>query len=97
VFDICFTESALDDIGWFRARDRRIIFDGIQQQLADEPTKETRNRKRLRPNKTAEWEVRIEDFRAFYDADDDQEVVEIKVVGRKLGSKVIVRGQEFRL
>jgi mRNA-degrading endonuclease RelE of RelBE toxin-antitoxin system len=58
---------------------------------------ETRNRKKLRPNSTAEWEVRIGEFRVFYDADADRKIVEVKVVGRKLGSKVLVRGEEFRL
>jgi hypothetical protein len=50
VFDIYFTESAFEDIAWFRGRDRRIVFDGIQQQLAHELMVETRNRKKLRPN-----------------------------------------------
>ena len=97
MFDIHFTESALGDIAWFRQRDRQIIFDGIQQQLAHEPVMETRNRKRLRPNKTAEWEVRIDGFRVFYDADADQEIVDGKVVGLKVGSKVCVRGREFKV
>jgi mRNA-degrading endonuclease RelE of RelBE toxin-antitoxin system len=97
MFDIGFTESALEDIAWFQARDRRIVFDGIQQQLTDEPVVETRNRKKLRPNRTAEWEVRIGVFRVFYDVGVDQQVVEVKVVGRKSGSKVLVRGKEFRL
>jgi mRNA-degrading endonuclease RelE of RelBE toxin-antitoxin system len=97
VFDICFTESALEDIAWFRGRDRQIVFDGIQQQLEHEPLTETRNRKKLRPNRTAEWEARIERFRVFYDADADREVVEVKVVGLKAGSKVFVRGKEFRV
>ena len=97
MFDIRFTESALEDIAWFRGRDRQLIFAGIQQQLAHEPVVETRNRKKLRPNRTAEWEVRIAEFRVFYDADADQKIVEVKVVGQKSGSKVIVRGKEFRL
>jgi hypothetical protein len=41
--------------------------------------------------------VRIEAFRVFYDVAVDRRVVEIKVVGRKWGSKVLVRGKEFRL
>ena len=64
--------------------------------MADEPVVETRNRKKLRPNRTAEWEVRIEGFRVFYDSDADQEIVEVKVVGRKMGSKLTVRGKEFK-
>jgi len=73
VFDIRITESALQDIAWFRPRDRRTIFDGIQEQ------------------------VRIEDFRVFYDVDAVQEIVEVKVVGEKSRSKLLVRGKEFRL
>jgi len=45
----------------------------------------------------AEWEVRIEAFRVFYDVDIGQQVVDVKVVDRKSGSKVLVRGKEFRL
>ncbi len=97
VFDIRFTESALEDIAWFRGRDRQVVFDGIQQQLAHEPLVETRNRKKLRPNKTAEWEVRIEEFRVFYDGDAEPGIVEVKVVGRKVGNKVFVRGKEFKV
>lgn len=97
MFDIRFTESALEDIASFRGRDRQVILDGITRQLAHEPAVETRNRKKLRPNRTAEWEVPIEDFRVFYDADVDREVVEVKAVGRKSGSRVSVRGKDIRL
>ncbi|HPM83737.1 MAG TPA: hypothetical protein PLF81_23690 [Candidatus Anammoximicrobium sp.] len=96
MFDIRFTESALGDIAWFRARHRQVVFDGIQQQLAEEPTVETRDRKKLRPNRTAEWEVRIEGFRVFYDADANKETVEVKVVGQKVRNRVFVRGKEFK-
>jgi hypothetical protein len=37
MFEIRFTESALDDIAWFRGRDRQIVFHGIRQQLSREP------------------------------------------------------------
>lgn len=97
MFAIHFTESALEDIAGLRGRDRQIVFDGIQQQLPHEPVLETRNRKKLRPNRTAAWEVRIEEFRVFYDVDVDQETVEVKLIGQKVGSKVIVRGKEFKL
>ena len=97
VFDIRFIESALEDIAWFRGRDRQIVFDGIQQQLAHDPLVETRNRKKLRPNRTAEWEVRIEEVRVFYDGDAEPKIVEVKVVGQKVGSRVFVRGKEFKV
>jgi mRNA-degrading endonuclease RelE of RelBE toxin-antitoxin system len=97
MFRIAFTESALEDIAWFRKREQTIIFDRVEEQLAHEPNVETRNRKRLRPNKVAQWEVRIDTYRVFYDVDVDAGVVEVKMVGSKKGNKLLVRGKEFTL
>lgn len=92
-----FTPSALDDIAWFRAPQRKAILQGIEDQLAHEPDVETRNRKRLRPNAVAEWELRVGEFRVFYDVDTKQSTVEIKTVGIKEANLLRVRGKEFRL
>jgi mRNA-degrading endonuclease RelE of RelBE toxin-antitoxin system len=97
MYDIQFTPSALDDIGWFKKRERKIIVDGIADQLHRDPAGETRNRKRLRPNATSEWELRIEKYRIFYDLNHEERVVEVKVVGDKRGNRVVVRGEEYEL
>ncbi len=97
MFHIAFTPSALDDIEWFRKREQQIIFDRIEEQLTDEPNVETRNRKKLRPNQVAQWELRIESYRVFYDVDLDANTVEVKTVGRKKGNKVLVRGKQYKL
>ncbi|MCA1991360.1 MAG: hypothetical protein LDL41_04825 [Coleofasciculus sp. S288] len=39
-------------------------------QLRYEPTVETRNRKRTRPNSIAAWELRIAEFRVFYNVEE---------------------------
>ena len=62
-----------------------------------QPALITRNQKRMRPNETAEWELRIGDFRVLYDIDFDDEKVEIKVVGQKQGARLFVHGKEFPL
>ena len=67
MFTIEFTPEARDDMRHFRTYERRQIFGEIEKQLLYQPTQETRNRKRLRPNQLAEWELRIERFRVFYD------------------------------
>ena len=64
-FRVKFTPSALEDVAPFKRRERKAILDGIDGQLAYEPHVETRNRKRLRPNRTSEWEVRIGKYRVF--------------------------------
>ena len=96
-FEVKFTSSALDDIAPFKKRERKTILDGIDKQLVYEPHVETRNRKRLRPNRTGEWEVRIGKYRVFYDVRQTERIVEVTVIGEKRGNMVLVRGEEYEL
>lgn len=66
-------------------------------QLRYEPTLETRNRKRTRPNSIAAWELRIDEFRVFYDVAEQVQIVEIKRIGEKKGNIFLFRGQEENL
>ena len=50
MFDIEFTPEANEDLKSCRKFEQQEIVDGIDTQLKHEPTVETRNRKRLRPN-----------------------------------------------
>ena len=97
MYAIKFTPSALVDTGWFKKRERKIIVDGIAEQLRHDPVGETRNRKRLRPNATSEWELRIEKYRIFWNLKHEERVVEVRVVGEKRGNRVVVRGEEYEL
>ena len=96
-FEVKFTSSALDDIAPLKKRERKTILDGIDKQLVYEPHVETRNRKRLRPNRTSEWEVRIGKYRVFYDVRQTERIVEVTVIGEKRGNMVLVRGEEYEL
>jgi len=60
-------------------------------------TEESRNRKRLRPNQLAEWELRVDEFRVFYDLDAETAAVKIEAVGHKRGSTLFVHGEEYEL
>jgi mRNA-degrading endonuclease RelE of RelBE toxin-antitoxin system len=71
-----------------------IILDGIEANLRYEPTVVTRNRKPLRPNDTAEWELRIDKYRVFYDVTDSVKIVSLEAVGLKIGNKIFFRGKE---
>lgn len=73
----------------FRKTDRKRIIDVIEKQLKHQPMEETRNRKRLHPNELAEWELRTDKFRVFYDIDENVEFVKIEAVGFKRGSEII--------
>ena len=72
------------------------MLDTIDTQLTDQPAVATRNRKRLRPNRVSEWELRIGRFRVFYDVL-PAELVKIVAIGYKEGSRLFIRGEEFEL
>lgn len=74
-------------------RDQRILEAAIQSRLLQQPTTPTRAIKRLRPNPLAEFELRAGDLRVLYNVDGSDVV--LLVVGRKVGNKLVVKGQEF--
>ena len=65
-------------------RQRSVVFTGVDQQLMHEPTVETRNRKQMRDNPLASWELRLGDLRIYYDVEEQPEqLVKIAVIGIK--------------
>ena len=96
-YDIQFTEGALEDLAWFKKREQNEIRDGIFDHLEYEPTMATRNRKRTRPNETAEWELRLGRFRVFYDVDQSVLIVAIEAIAEKKGSLLFFQGEEREL
>ena len=97
MFEIKLTEEAIGDLQWFKKAERSHIVGELVALASLEPTTETRNRKRLRPNELAEWEIRIGDFRVFYDVDQDNKLIKIEAVGYKKGSQLLIRGKEYKL
>jgi mRNA-degrading endonuclease RelE of RelBE toxin-antitoxin system len=51
----------------------------------------------LRPNQLAEWELRIGEFRVFYDVEVATNHVKIQAVGYKHGNRLMIHGQEYVL
>jgi len=93
-----FAESVKQQLRDLSARERSIVFDAIEEQLTYEPLVETRNRKLLRPNAIAPWELRIDYLRIFYEGLPDRpDILRILAVGRKEGNKLIIGGQEVEL
>jgi mRNA-degrading endonuclease RelE of RelBE toxin-antitoxin system len=97
LFQINFTSESLEDLQSFRAYEQRQIVQVISEQLQYQPTQATRNRKRLSPNNVAEWELRIDNFRVFYDVDEVVSIVKIEAIGYKEGNKLYIRGEEYEL
>ena len=93
-----FAESVKEQLASLTARQRSLVLEAIGKQLVHQPLVETRNRKPLRPNPVAPWELRVRELRVFYEvADDEPGVVRVLAVGRKRGNKVVIAGLELEL
>lgn len=66
-FAVRFTESAAGDLAYFAAREQRLIAAAIALHLGNEANRESRRRKKLKPNALAPWELKVRTYRVFYD------------------------------
>ena len=72
--------------------------DVVEKQLQFQPNIETRNRKPMRPNPLAPWELRIGTLRVYYDFEDSPErVVFIRAVGIKQRNNVKIGREMIQL
>jgi mRNA-degrading endonuclease RelE of RelBE toxin-antitoxin system len=92
-FKISITEDAERQLRSLLAREQRILEGSMAARLEHEPTKPSKAIKRLRANLFADYELRAGDLRALYNVDEGEVV--IVLVGRKIGNKLIVEGEEF--
>ncbi len=92
-FKIAITEVADRQFRGLPVRDQRILEAAILSRLQHQPTSPTKAIKRLRPNPLADFELRARDLRALYNVEEDEVV--LVIVGRKVGNKLIVEGEEF--
>ena len=94
MYEIEFTPEALEDLNSFRKFEQNEIIDGIETQLKHEPIVETRQRKEMRPNDIAGWELRVGKFRVFYNVEEKELIVSIEAVGFKIGNVLFIRGEK---
>jgi mRNA-degrading endonuclease RelE of RelBE toxin-antitoxin system len=97
MYEIELAPSALEDLKSLRKFEQQQVVDVVETQLHHQPTVETRNRKRLRPNELADWELRAGRFRVFYNVDEAEMIVSIEAVGLKVGNLLFIRGESRKL
>src|ERR1700730_10110254 len=89
MYEIGYAENVTDDFKSLRPAQRKVILDRIEVQLTDQRTRQTRTRKilvRLAPpweHVEPVWELRIGEFRVFYDVDEAAAVVTIRAIRHK--------------
>ena len=69
-YQIEVTESARDDLSVYTVFERKTIASAMRAQLTYQPMIETRQRKKLRDNPVASWELRVGKHRVFYEIDE---------------------------
>lgn len=95
-FFLRLTDSAIEDLDYFRKNERQMISEAIALFLTHDANVETRRRKPLRPNRIAPWELRIDDYRVFYDFEEDDKV-KVVAVGYKEHNDLYIRGRKVEL
>jgi mRNA-degrading endonuclease RelE of RelBE toxin-antitoxin system len=89
MYDIDYAAGVAEDLAALRAFERARILDEIEEQLTEQPTQETRNKKLLpglKPPWDQElpvWESRAGEYRVFYDVDDAERLVTVRAIRRK--------------
>jgi mRNA-degrading endonuclease RelE of RelBE toxin-antitoxin system len=73
------------------------LLDAIEDQLIYQPGVPTRHRKLLRENPLADWELRVGEYRVFYDIDDEPGIVMILAIGVKSHNTLRIEGEEIQL
>jgi mRNA-degrading endonuclease RelE of RelBE toxin-antitoxin system len=70
-YQLAFSTAAGDHLRALTVRQQQIILITIAEQLIYQPTVETRNRKLMRSNPLAGWELRSANLRVYYDVVED--------------------------
>ena len=97
-YQILYSSEAEIHLRTLTAREQRIVLEAVEEQLAYEPLEQTRNRKPMRPNPVAPWELRIGALRVYYEVDETPEPkVFVLAVGVKKGNRVRIGGEEIQL
>lgn len=97
-YEIRFAKGVKRHLETLTARERSTALGAIERQLSHEPLVETRNRKPLRPNPVAPWELRVSNLRVFYEVvPGNPGVVRILAVGKKDGNIVRIADKEIKL
>ena len=95
-FEVKLTRSADGDIDVYTAWEQRIIFNAISAFLEVDADVPTKRRRQLRPNPLAPWELRIGDYRVFYEIREGR-IVRVLSVGHKEHNVLFLRGRRVEI
>lgn len=89
MYTIEFAAAVAEDLAELPANHRRRILDAIDEQLSHQPIEVTRNRKPIVglvppwEHEQPVWELRIGEYRVFYDVDEAARLVVVRAIRHK--------------
>ena len=97
VREVVFSASAVRHWKRLHKAARASLRDAIRKHLIEaDPLESGRNKFRLRrPSEHAEFELRVDPWRVFYRVAERR--VEVVMIGKKQGNRLLVEGEEFVL
>ncbi|NQT51364.1 type II toxin-antitoxin system RelE/ParE family toxin [bacterium] len=95
-FEVILLPSAERDLEWYTTRQQGIILDALTAFLELDADIETRRRKRLRDNAVGPWEIRVGEFRVFYELAAPQRV-RVLAIGHKVHNALFIRGKRVEI
>ena len=89
MYRVEYADDISDDLAGLRAYDRKRILDRLEKQLRYAPNKRTKNKKPLHglvppwEHTDPVWELRIGEYRVFYDVDEPASLVTVRAIRYK--------------
>jgi mRNA-degrading endonuclease RelE of RelBE toxin-antitoxin system len=93
MYAIRFVVDVIKDLKKLSAYHRNLVIEAVETQLVHEPTSPARNRKllvNLIPPWDAMppiWELRVGEYRVFYDVSEEEKTVYVRAIRRKPSGK----------
>jgi mRNA-degrading endonuclease RelE of RelBE toxin-antitoxin system len=98
VFRIEYTPEAVRHLARLTAHQSATVLDQVERKLRHQPTQASRNRKLLRANPIAPWELRVGELRVYFDVTEEpSRVLTVRAIGIKVRDRVLIGGKEADL
>ena len=94
-FEVKFVPSADQDLDSYTVREQRIILSGVAEFLEVDANGESKRRKQMRPNPLGPWELKIGDYRVFYEIRESS--VRVLAISHKVHNELFIRGQKVEI
>lgn len=94
-YEIEYDQEAREDLRKLRPTHKGLVRDSVERHLRYDAEVDLGSRKRLRPNPVAQWRLRVDPLRVYYDV--ERGTVWVKAIYVKQRNRLFRRGKEVDL